>query len=433
MVRRVRGGAFAAPELDRSLRGSGFAGRDRALVTDLVYGALRHRRWLDAALAPRLRAPERLPESVDEALRLGAFEKLVRGTPAHAAVGEWVEAVRAVEPRLAGLANAVLRRVEPPHDPSPAVRHALPDWLWRSLVTLLGERAGEAAAGMLQPEPLWLTVFPDDAGGEAAERVAEALRAEGAEAQPGPLPGSLRVRPGRPLAELSAYAEGRVQPQNPASLWVARALGAQADERVLDLAGGRGVKAAVLASQGAQVDSLERSSRNIAAARGNLRRLGVSVAHREVDLRHVPAGVEPAAAVLLDAPCSGTGTLRGHPEIKMRLLEEHLEAITATQDALLDSAAELTREGGRLLYAVCALTPAEGPERVTDFLSRHPTFRAEPLEPPLPHVRAGPGVALLSVDGLDGFYLARLRREPGVGGREQPARSMGEPPRPGEG
>lgn len=406
MTRRVIRGAFVAPELDRRLRAAGLSGRARSLATDLVYGALRHRRWLDAALSPHLRAPGRLPEAVAEALRLGAFDKLVRGTPPHAAVDEWVRVVRAREARLAGLANAVLRKVEAPRAPDDAVRLSLPDWLWSHLSRALGpEAARRAAEGMLRPGPLWLTTF-----GATASEVAAGLRAEGAEAEAGPVPGSLRVRPRRALGALTAYRDGAVQAQNPASAWVARAVAPEAGERVLDLASGAGIKAAVLASMGARVTAVERAEGKIAAARANLARLGLRVEHRQADLAQLPPDLEPAGRVLLDAPCSGTGTLRGHPEIKLRLGADDVAELAAIQARLLDTAAQLTAPGGRLVYAVCALTEAEGPAQVAALRARYPDLQPEPVAPPLPHLAAGDGAFLLPVDGLDGFFVASLRR-----------------------
>lgn len=402
ITRRVSRGAFSSLELDRALNATGLDGRDRSFVTDLVYGSLRHRIWLDAALAPRLRDPEGLPEEVREALRLGAYEKLVRGTSVHAAVGEWVEVVRTPYPRLTGLVNAVLRRVEAPVDPPLATELSLPPWLWERIHGALADDAEAAVRAMHQPAPLWLTRY-----GDGAE---DALAAEGCEVQAGPLPRTLRVRPSRPLAQLSAFRSGSVQPQNPASAWVGWSVGAGPGERVLDLCSGSGVKAAQFASAGADVEAFDLSERKLARARANLARLGLAASHRRHDLREIPADVEPALKVVLDAPCSGTGTLRKNPEIPLRASEHELAGLVGLQDDLLRTAAGLTAPGGTLTYAVCALTPDEGPRRIEEFLVRHPHFVPTPLVPPLPHRTAGPGVYLLPVDGLDGFFVASLTR-----------------------
>jgi 16S rRNA (cytosine967-C5)-methyltransferase len=401
-ARHVTRGALLSRALGRALDASGLAARERALATDLVYGSLRWRIWLDAALAPRLRDPDALPDDVLEALRLGAYEKLIRGTPPHAAVSAWVDVVRARHPRLTGLVNAVLRRVEPPADPSPAVRASLPDPIWRRIEAALGPQAERAVSAMRAPAPLWLV----DHAGDAAERLA----ADGSEVAPGPLPGTLQVRPSARLGDLPAFRDGAVQPMNPASFAVTRILDAPSGARVLDLCSGRGVKTAALAATGARVEAIERDPRKVEQAGRNLTRLGVEARHRVADLSEPVPGVAPAAHVLLDAPCSGTGTLRGHPEIALRFSDVDLAEGVRLQDRLLERAADLVEPGGVLVYAVCALTPEEGPERVAAFLGRHGEFAPEPVVSGLPQRPAGPGAFLLPLDGLDGFYVARLRR-----------------------
>ena len=407
LLAQVRsGGRRLAPALDQTLRN--LEPREaRAFVTDVTYGTLRHARLLEAALAPRLAQPERLPERVRLALLAGAYERLVRGTPAHAAVHAWVEVVKrgpTHQRRLSSLVNAVLRRLSPDDLPNPAGAQSLPPWLFAALARALGrEPAERAALGMLAPEPLWLSAA------DAAAATAR-LRSEGAEVRPGPLPGSLRVRSPLPLSRLAAYREGLVQPQNPASLAVVRACGNVAGLRVLDLCGGHGIKAAALAAAGAHVTSVERDPAKLRAAAANADRLGAPVDQLAWDLT-APPPLAPAPVVLLDAPCSGTGTLRGHPEIALRLTPDAVARLAHLQGRLLRSALARLAPGGRLVYAVCALTAEEGPEQVEALLARERELGAEapalPLEPTLP---VGPGCFVLPEDGLDGFYVAVLSR-----------------------
>lgn len=399
-MRRVRRGAFASKALAGGL--AALSGPDRSLATDLVYGVLRLERYLDACLAPWLAQPERLPGEVRDALRSGAFELLERGLPRPVATNEWVEVVKARYGRLAGLVNAVLRRLEPLPDLPPALRFSVPEWLYDEWRALFGEEgAARAAAGMVAPEPLWLLAYHE----EAAARLA----AEGCEVAPGPLTGTLALRAPKPLPQLAAFREGLVQAQNPASVAVMHHLEPEAGARVLDLASGHGVKAAQLAARGCKVVSVERDPRKLEAAARNLARLGLKAEQLVFDLRDAP-GLEPAPFVLLDAPCSGTGTLRGHPEIKSRLTPEVLQGLAALQGELLSSAAELTAPGGRLMYAVCALTRAETTEQIARFLAARPDFEALPLAPLLPGPAAAHGRFILPENGLDGFYLALLRR-----------------------
>lgn len=348
-----------------------------------------------------MKAPGKLPPDVVTALRIGTYEKLIRSTPPYALVDSWVEVVKAAHPKLAPLANAVLRRVEPPSDPTDAERLALSPWLLGLLVEVLGDQAETAARGMLEPEPLWLLTHRPGA--------VDVLESEGATVDQGPLPHTLAVRLDRPLGSTKAFREGWVQPQNPASTLPARLLAPRPGERVLDLAAGRGIKTAQLAAAGARPVAIEGSSRRSRQAAANLARLGLAADHLVADLTSVP-NIEPAAKVLLDAPCTGTGTLRGHPEIKLRLGADDLHSLASLQRELLDTAVALTAPGGRLVYAVCALTHLEGEGQAAAFVDRHPDFQARPLRPALPHRATAHGAYVLPVEGLDGFFVAVLER-----------------------
>ncbi len=391
----VERGRFLAPTLDWALDRSGLAGPDRGLAVRLAYGTLQRLLYLDHALAPWLRAPDRLPPEARWILRLGAYERLFLRTPDHAAVHQWVGIAKAHAPGHAGLVNAVLRRVG--DRPAPAwVRASIPRFLYRHWQTYFGD-AGFVPE-LNRPPPLWVTALP---GAE------EALRAEGVEFRPGPVPGSLALS-GAPLRSLAAYRRGLVQPQNPASLLAAQLLEAAPGERVLDLAGGAGLKAAWLAAQGARVTSYDRDRRKQAAGRRNLARLGLEVAFVTADLTRGLADTAPK--VLLDAPCTGTGTLRRHPEIRYRLRPGDPQRMQTRQAALLEVAAGAVAPGGRLVYAVCSLTETEGEAVVEGFLQAHPEFEAEPLALPVPALKTGLGAYVRPEAGLDGFYYARLRR-----------------------
>ena len=406
-------GAFAAPALHAELEALADK-RDRSLATDLTYGTIRWQLWLNEALLPHLKAPDRLPERVLAALQIGTYEILKKGAPRFAVVNEWVGIIKKREPRLSGLVNAVLRKVAEPAELSAAGRYSLPQWLWDEFQASLGADGAErAAAGMLEPEPLWLAALQPQA--------AEILRVEDNEVWDGPVKGSLGSRLSIALGELESYLAGLVQPMNPTSLLAARLLGAGAGDRVLDLASGNGLKAAVLAAMGADVTSVEVDRDKQVRAMRNQKRLQVSVKHVKADLRDVPRGLEPAPFVLLDAPCTGTGTLRGNPEIKLRLRPEAVTQAAALQSQMLETAAALTAPGGLLLYAVCSLTQAEGPGVVDDFLASNPEFQPESVAAAaaahlqgeaastvLPVTAAGAWV--IPERGLDGFHLALLRR-----------------------
>lgn len=401
-MRRVHSGAFSAVALASVLAEERLPRQERAFLTDLVYGTLRHLLRLDACLRPRLSKPSRLPADVRAGLRLASYEILIRGTPRYAAVHAWVDTLKVRHEAHAGLVNAVLRRVSEPAELTLAERGSVPAWLYDSWGAALGEAAAEQAAhGMLQSEPLWVTAF--------AEEASALLQAEGCKVTPGPLKGTLAVQPAKPLAELTAFRRGLLQPQNPASRLPALVLAAEPDQRVLDLCSGAGIKTAQLAAGGAKVVAVERDARKVAAAARNLERLGLDAEHHVADLRSPPQ-LEPAAKVLLDAPCSGTGTLRGNPDIKLRLTPEAVAQAAELQRDLLATAAKLTGPGGLLVYAVCTLTKEEGVDVARRFLARHDDFVSEPFDLPVASRSYPEGRYVLPVAGLDGFFIARFRR-----------------------
>ncbi|WP_135228736.1 RsmB/NOP family class I SAM-dependent RNA methyltransferase [Deinococcus fonticola] len=395
LYRVLEGEAFAAPALDRALREARLPARDAGLATHIVYGTLRHYPSLMAALSPLLTGETQ--RKTWAVLLAGTFEKLFLHTPTHAVVNEYVNLTRSARLGPSGLVNAVLRRVEAVSAPS----HELPEWLANVYAELFGQQAAQVTASLLQPQPLWLSLSEEGAklieedGGKILRSLDEVDEVE--------LPGSLRDSP--------AFTRGHAQPMNPASLACVHALGDVQGQRVLDLAGGAGVKAAMLAARGADVTSVDLLSRKHEAARANLKRLGLQAQFVTHDLRR-PLDVPKSNFVLLDAPCTGSGTLRSHPEIKLRLTPQDVTELSELQGRMLPNAADLVEPGGVLVYSVCSVTPQEGPEVVQNFVNVHPEFMPEELPPlDIPVLREGPGIMTVPLDGVDGFYIARLRRK----------------------
>lgn len=397
LLRVLHADTFAAPALDAALHSARLPARDSGLATHIVYGTLRHHLSLSTALSPLL-SDDTHPK-VRTLLLAGAFEKLYLGTPPHAVVSEYVNLARGARMAPPGLVNAVLRRIDLPG--GVADSSELPGWLRQVYQQAYAEQAPAVMADLLEPQPLWLSV---------SESGAAALEAEGSRLK-GELQGTERVELARPLRESEAYRHGQAQPINPASLACVDALGDVEGLRVLDLAGGAGVKAAMLAARGAQVTSVELMARKHDAARANLNRLGLSAEFVTHDLT-LPLDAPAAPRVLLDAPCTGSGTLRSHPEIKLRLTPEAVQAMADLQARMLPHAAALVEPGGTLVYSVCSVTPQEGPQVVEEFLASHPEFTVDAVPGlEVPHVASGPGVLTLPLDGVDGFYIARLQRK----------------------
>jgi 16S rRNA (cytosine967-C5)-methyltransferase len=416
---RIEDGAYAQVLVPEMLRDSSLEPRDRAFVTDLVYGTVRAQRRLDDLLARvSKRQVRRLDRPVRAALRMGAYQ-LVEGVPAHAAVGETVDALGQRSPRARGFANGVLRaltRLGPPWPESDDVAVALsyPDWIVERLSVDLG--ADDARAALLaMNEPAAVTLRPNPQVVDADALDAE-LRSLAVDVVRGTLvPDALVVRgigdPGR----LAAVAEGRATPQDQASQAVVMLLDPQPGERVADLAAAPGGKSTAIAERlgrdGLVVACDLDPGRLRMVARAAARLALDDVAAVVADGTHPPLRPGSFDRVLLDAPCSGLGVLRRRPDARWRVTPGTVDEVAALQRLLLTAAAELVRLDGTLLYSVCTLTHEEtldvdewAAAALGDFTAMAP--------PPEPWVAVGRGARLLpQVAGTDGMYVLQLRRD----------------------
>jgi 16S rRNA (cytosine967-C5)-methyltransferase len=386
--------------------------RDRAFVRLLLATTLRRLGEIDGALGALIERPlEGANLAGREVLRLGAAQLLFLGTPPHAAVDTSVRlVVDARLPHLKGLVNAVLRRVARDGiallgDRDPA-RLNTPQWLWQSWSEAYGEETTRAiAAAHLTEAPLDLT--------PRADPELWAARLEG-ELLP---TGTIRRAAGGIVTELPGFAEGAWWVQDAAATLPARLLGDVAGKRVADLCAAPGGKTLQLAAAGASVTAVDISARRMKRLGENLRRADLSAELVTADAtKWRPA--EQFDAILLDAPCSGTGTLRRHPDIAWLKDEADIERLTLAQDRLLAHAIELLKSGGTLVYAVCSLQADEGPARIQALLGRNGRLRRTPVQSAeLPglqgtvtqtgDVRTVPSM-WAERGGLDGFFIARL-------------------------
>jgi 16S rRNA (cytosine967-C5)-methyltransferase len=388
--------------------------RDRAFVRLLLATTLRRLGEIDEVLGVLIERPLHGPNALaHHAMRLGSAQLLFLGTPAHAAVDTSVRLVEAAHlPHLKGLANAVLRRVAREGtallgDRDPA-RLNTPVWLWESWADAYGEAATRAiAAAHLIEAPLDLTLRAD------AEAWAARLDAE-------VLPtGTIRRAAGGAISELPGFAEGAWWVQDAAAALPARLLGDIAGQRVADLCAAPGGKTMQLCAAGAEVTAVDISARRMARLAENLARAGLAAELVTADVgKWTPSATFDA--ILLDAPCSGTGTLRRHPDIAWLKDAEDVGRLGLTQDRLLLRALDLLKPGGTLVYAVCSLQEDEGIARIEALLARTPGLQRIPVRPgELPDLAeaitpAGDIRTLPSMwsgrGGLDGFYVARLTR-----------------------
>lgn len=380
--------------------------RERALARMIAMTLLRRLGVIDRRLQARLAKPP--PEAVTALLRLGAVQALYMDVPAFAAVDTTVrlaERDRATRP-FKGLVNAVLRGlVREPAGAADDPETLLPDWLFARWRGAYGEADARAAAARIVDEPATDLTPRDPAdAGLAGELGAEALAG-----------GSLRMRQRGDVTAWPGYAEGRWWVQDAAAAIPARLLKAAPGENALDLCAAPGGKALQLAAAGARLVALDRSEPRLRRLRQALERTGLSA---EVAAADAAAWTDPRVfdAVLLDAPCSATGTFRRHPDVLWGTRPGDIAKLAGVQSRLLDAAAARVRPGGRLVYSVCSLEPEEGEEQVRGFLARRPDFRLDPVAageggaPPasvrpegwvrvLPHYLEG---------GIDGFFAARL-------------------------
>lgn len=385
----------------------------RARAQRLALSALRNMGRADALMAPLLRkAP---PPMVQHVLRLAVAEHFEGGAPAHGVVNWAVGAVRRLprQGHLSGVVNAVLRRAleTPPADWAALPVPMLPRWLRQPLVHAWGRAAVAAIeAAHLAGAPVDLT--PRDPGGAA-----DLAAALGAQVLP---TGSLRLPAdaGR-ISALPGYDAGAWWVQDAAAALPARLLAPEAagGARVLDLCAAPGGKTLQLAAMGARVTALDISGPRLARLRENLARTGLAAEVVAADALHW-APEAPIDAVLLDAPCSASGTIRRHPDLPHVKDAQALASLTALQAALIDRALGWLAPGGVLVYCTCSLLPDEGEAQVVAALARHPGLRVESVALPgdEPGWRSPAGGWRLRPDfwadtgGLDGFYMARLRK-----------------------
>ncbi len=430
LIRVEREDAHAAPLLDA--RSAALPPRDRDLLRALVKKTLRGALRLDHVLARHLDGPVgALDVPVRAALRLGATQLLLMDRiPAHAAVAETVSAAKEVAPRAAGLVNAVLRRVAAkeerpgrvvlPAGSDPLGRLALetshPEWLVRRWAGLLGEEAARRAlAADDEDSPLDLLADPRLGG---LEEIEAGLRASGVETVRSPwAPLALTVTSGDAARE-PRVASGAIAVVDAAAQAMVEAV--PPAEVVIDLAAAPGGKTRTLLARGIarKVVALERTPSRARRLASNLRAAGrrAEAVVLLADATRPPLPRGAFASVLLDAPCSGTGTLRKNPEIRLRLREEDLARFAAAQRALLHAGLDLLAPGGTLVWVTCSLEPEENEHVVDAVLSGRPACaRVAPDPGRLP----APAAACLSPSGVvrvppgatnDGFSLITIRR-----------------------
>lgn len=395
--------------------------RDAALVTELCYGATRRLLLLDYALTTVAdRKLESIEDKVLAALRLGAYQLFFMRVPKHAAVGETVDALKSVGlERAAGFVNANLRKLsaltEPPLPEGDAVarlavQESHPEWLVRRWQRQFGPERAEAMLKADNEPPS--VVIRANASKTTRDALLGQLTEVGIAARAtatSPV-GLVLESPGR-VEDLFGYDEGLWQVQDEAAQLVGVYAQVPEGARVLDACAAPGGKSCHLAETN-EVLAIDVHANKLPKIQSEAKRLGLTerLSTRAQDAAKLPEDFGEFDVVVVDAPCSGLGTLRRHPELRYRRAEKDFAGLATLQREILQSCQRHVAPGGLLVYAVCTTDPTEGADQVELFLRSHPDFTAEP-----PRVQGLPLVqgylrTLPGPEGYDGFFAARLRR-----------------------
>lgn len=386
---------------------------DRAFAQLLAKTTLRRLGQIDDILNRFLEKPV-AASRVMHTLRLGVTQLIWLETPPHAAVHSAVEMTKQTKmDKYSGLVNAVLKRVsregrdiEKQQD---APRLNTPDWLWQTWEKTYGaDTARNIAEVHLQDPPLDLTVKGDPAFW-AKELSGTVL----------PI-GSVRLTDARNLTRLKGFAEGDWWVQDVAATIPAKLLGDVKNKRVIDLCAAPGGKTAQLAAGGAKVSAVDVSKERIGMLKTNVHRLQLTAEYVVTDAAKWLPVVAPDD-ILLDAPCSATGTLRRHPDVARNRRPQDIARLVQSQHKLLRHALDMLKAGGTLVYSVCSLQPEEGEEQITSVLAERKDIALQPVDAaavgglkecitPRGEVRTLP-CHLAELGGMDGFYAAVLKKK----------------------
>jgi 16S rRNA (cytosine967-C5)-methyltransferase len=398
--------------------------RDAALATELCYGATRRRLALDACIQQfSERKLATLEDTVLSALRVGTYQLRYLRVPAHAAVSDTIEALKALRfERASGFVNAILRKVaaltEVPvaADVDAVGRLALeeshPRWLVERWVRQFGKVRAEQLVRADNESPA--LVIRVNTARVSRDELLQQFQSAGLQASATQFSevGVMVPNPGR-VEDLLGYTEGLWQVQDEAAQLVGLFAHVPATATVLDVCAAPGGKACHLA-QTNNVTACDVHSNKLPKIQNEARRLGVDsrLSTRVLDAsKPFPDELGDFDVVLIDAPCSGLGTLRRHPELRYRRKPEDIAELARLQRTILENAHKHVAPGGLLVFAVCSIDPTEGQDQVELFLRSHPDFTTESPSglarwpQSQGHLRTLPGP-----EGLDGFFAARLRR-----------------------
>ena len=423
-------GAYASLALDAALKNCGLSGADRRLVSRLTYDTLDHLIYLDWALAQVMAKPD-TDIKLKNILRLGACQILLEDRiPESAATNLCVQlCVELGMPGLKGVCNGILRNLirrkdelkapdtEAEPEKAASVKYSVPEWIYKKLREDYGEETEEILA-FRNPEDGW-TLRPnltrmDDAAFEAllAKKVWKKEKTD--------LPHAWKITGAMDIARDADYLAGNFSIQSGGSMLACLATGVKRGQQVLDCCAAPGGKTCYMAEMmggTGRIQAWDVHEHRVALIEAQAKRLGLENIRPMVRDATKPREDLNGTmdAVLLDAPCSGLGFMAQKPDIKLRVTEESVQELTELQAKLLDTVCAYVKPGGTLVYSTCSILKDENERQAERFLERHPEFEEVPLPAAVPEKylnREGRGLQLLEHrDGLEGFYLIRMRRK----------------------
>ena len=399
--------------------------QDRAFAAELSYGLCRWYRQLHAVIAARLQKPFRDKDrDVHFLLMLGAYQLLHAKTPAHAAVNTSVELTRTLNKAWAGkLVNAILRGIqreaEDPRSPlrqqiegDLSLRFAQPKWFVKAMARAWPEQQAQILDALQQRAPMTLRLNTRRcARTDYLQQLAEAgIEAQSLDA----VPTAVVLQKPQPVGKLPGFAEGLVSVQDAGAQLAAQSLDVQAGQRILDACAAPGGKTGHILelADDLAVTAVDVDAQRLERVRENTERLQLPAELQAADAANPPAAwrAQPFDRILVDAPCSATGVMRRHPDIRLLRRSDDIANLAQRQAAILDALWPCLRPGGKLLYATCSLMPQENHLQVEAFLQRQADARAQPLDDSWGHACSVGRQTLPGEHTMDGFYYALLEK-----------------------
>ena len=399
--------------------------QDRAFAAELSYGLCRWYRQLHAVIAARLQKPFRDKDrDVHFLLMLGAYQLLHAKTPAHAAVNTSVELTRTLNKPWAGkLVNAILRGIQREADDprSPlrqqiegdlSLRFAQPKWFVKAMAKAWPEQQEQILDALQQRAPMTLRLNTRRcARTDYLQQLAEAgIEAQSLDA----VPTAVVLQKPQPVGKLPGFAEGLVSVQDAGAQLAAQSLDVQPGQRILDACAAPGGKTGHILelADDLAVTAVDVDAQRLERVRENTERLQLPAELQAADAANPPAAwrAQPFDRILVDAPCSATGVMRRHPDIRLLRRSDDIANLAQRQAAILDALWPCLRPGGKLLYATCSLMPQENHLQVEAFLQRQADARAQPLDDSWGHACSVGRQTLPGEHTMDGFYYALLEK-----------------------